>query len=73
MPYLGGEPTIFGVSGYSGAGTKPSPKNDVSLLTDNLIPYSLTDHVHEKEISTQLGVQVAFVPHVAVWFQGIHV
>lgn len=72
VPYLGGEPTVFGVSGYSGAGTKPSPKNDVAQLTDNLIPYSLTDHIHEKEISSQLGASVAFIPHVAVWFQGIH-
>ncbi|TKA27537.1 Protein arg-6, mitochondrial [Salinomyces thailandicus] len=65
-------PTAFGVSGYSGAGTKPSPKNDVNNLTDNLIPYSLTDHIHEREISSQLGTEVAFIPHVAVWFQGIH-
>ena len=70
---LGGQPTVFGVSGYSGAGTKPSPKNSVDNLRDNLIPYSLTDHVHEREISTQLGTSVAFIPHVAVWFQGIHV
>lgn len=66
------QPTVFGVSGYSGAGTKPSPKNDVKNLTDNLIPYSLTDHIHEREISTQLGTNVAFIPHVAVWFAGIH-
>ena len=72
LPFLGGSPTIFGVSGYSGAGTKPSPKNDVQNLADNIIPYSLTDHIHEREISTQLGVEVAFIPHVAVWFQGIH-
>lgn len=65
-------PTVFGVSGYSGAGTKPSPKNDVSNLTNNLIPYSLTDHIHEREISNQLGTNVAFIPHVAVWFAGIH-
>ena len=65
-------PTVFGVSGYSGAGTKPSPKNDVKNLTDNLIPYSLTDHIHEREISAQLGTEVAFIPHVAVWFAGIH-
>jgi N-acetyl-gamma-glutamyl-phosphate reductase/acetylglutamate kinase len=71
VPYLGGQPTVFGVSGYSGAGTKPSPKNDVNFLTDNIIPYSLTDHIHEREISTQLGTPVAFIPHVAVWFQGI--
>ncbi|KAL2069177.1 hypothetical protein VTL71DRAFT_15515 [Oculimacula yallundae] len=72
VPFLGGQPTVFGVSGYSGAGTKPSPKNDVENLTGNIIPYSLTDHIHEREISNQLGVEVAFVPHVAVWFQGIH-
>jgi len=72
VPYLGGQPTVFGVSGYSGAGTKPSPKNDVKNLTDNLIPYSLTDHIHEREISAQLGTPVSFIPHVAVWFQGIH-
>ena len=66
------QPVVFGVSGYSGAGTKPSPKNDVKNLSDNLIAYSLTDHIHEREISTQLGTEVAFVPHVAVWFAGIH-
>ncbi|KAL1970209.1 hypothetical protein VTN77DRAFT_5369 [Rasamsonia byssochlamydoides] len=72
VPYLGGQPTVFGVSGYSGAGTKPSPKNDVNLLTNNIMPYSLTDHIHEREISSQLNTSVAFIPHVAVWFQGIH-
>ena len=71
LEHLGGQPTVFGVSGYSGAGTKPSPKNDVTNLTDNLIPYSLTDHIHEREISAQLGTPIAFIPHVAVWFQGI--
>lgn len=73
LDFIGAEPTVFGVSGYSGAGTKPSPKNDVKNLTNNLIPYSLTDHIHEKEISKQLGTSVAFIPHVAVWFQGIDV
>ena len=73
VPFLGGQPTVFGVSGYSGAGTKPSPKNDVANLTNNIIPYSLTGHIHEKEISYQLGTSIAFIPHVAVWFQGIHV
>ena len=73
LDHLDGIPTVFGVSGYSGAGTKPSPKNDVENLSDNIVPYSLTDHIHEREISTQLGHPVAFIPHVAVWFQGIHV
>ncbi|MCJ1300199.1 Protein arg-6, mitochondrial [Hypocenomyce scalaris] len=72
VPLLGGQPTVFGVSGYSGAGTKPSPKNNVETLKNNIIPYSLTDHIHEREISAQLGESVAFIPHVAVWFQGIH-
>lgn len=73
LNHLGGSPTVFGVSGYSGAGTKPSPKNDIDNLHDNIIPYSLTDHIHEREISNQLNHPVAFIPHVAVWFQGIHV
>ncbi|KAI0130235.1 Aspartate/glutamate/uridylate kinase, partial [Xylariales sp. AK1849] len=72
VEHLGGQPTVFGVSGYSGAGTKPSSKNNVDVLANNLIPYSLTDHIHEREISNQLGVQVGFVPHVAQWWQGIH-
>lgn len=72
VEFLGAQPTVFGVSGYSGAGTKPSPKNDVENLRDNLIPYSFTDHIHEREISAQLGTSVAFIPHVASWFQGIH-
>lgn len=72
VEHFGGEPSVFGVSGYSGAGTKPSPKNDVENLKNNLIPYSLTDHIHEREISAQLGHSVGFSPHVAMWFQGIH-
>lgn len=72
VPFLEGQPTIFGVSGYSGAGTKPSPQNDVENLAQNIIPYSLTDHIHEREISAHLNTSVAFIPHVAAWFQGIH-
>ncbi|KAJ4160447.1 Protein arg-6, mitochondrial [Fusarium falciforme] len=72
LEHIEGQPVVFGVSGYSGAGTKPSPKNDVNLLKDNLIPYSLTGHIHEGEISRHLGTPVAFIPHVVSWFQGIH-
>lgn len=68
---MDGLPVVFGVSGYSGAGTKPSPKNDVENLKDNLIPYALTDHIHEREVSKRLGRNVAFIPHVGQWFQGI--
>lgn len=69
--YLGGIPTIFGISGYSGAGTKPSPKNDINNLRDNIIPYALTDHIHEREVSRHLGAEVGFIPHVGQFFQGI--
>ena len=62
---------IFGVSGYSGAGTNPSDKNDVKYLTDNIVPYGLVNHIHEREISTQLETNVEFMPHVASFFQGI--
>lgn len=64
-------PTVFGVSGYSGAGTKPSNKNDPAYLKDNIVPYALTNHIHEREVSYQLGTPVNFIPHVASWFQGI--
>ena len=68
---LAGPPICFGVSGYSGAGTTPSDKNDPEKLRDNLMPYSLVDHVHEREVTRQLGVPVEFMPHVAPHFRGI--
>ncbi|KAG0261479.1 hypothetical protein BG011_001006 [Mortierella polycephala] len=71
LEHLNGSPSVFGVSGYSGAGTKPSPNNDVNHLRDNLIPYALTNHIHEREISHQLGRETNFMPHVAPYFQGI--
>jgi N-acetyl-gamma-glutamyl-phosphate reductase / acetylglutamate kinase len=67
LEYIAAPPTVFGVSGYSGAGTKPSPRNDIKFLTNNLIPYSLTDHIHEREISYHLNQPVSFIPHVAQW------
>lgn len=67
----GAPPSVFGVSGYSGAGTTPSPKNDPEVLRDNLLPYALTEHVHEREVSRQLGTRVHFMPHVAPFFRGI--
>ena len=68
---LAGPPQCFGVSGYSGAGTTPSDRNDPDKLRDNLMPYALVDHVHEREVSRQLGVPVEFMPHVAPHFRGI--
>ena len=71
LDQLASPPQCFGVSGYSGAGTTPSDKNNVELLRGNLMPYSLTDHMHEREVSRQLGVPVEFMPHVAPHFRGI--
>lgn len=68
---LAAPPSCFGVSGYSGAGTTPSDRNDPEKLRDNLMPYSLTGHVHEREVSEQLGLPVEFMPHVAPHFRGI--
>lgn len=68
---LGGVPAFFGVSGYSGAGTTPSPKNDAARLKDNLMPYSLTGHKHELEVAHHLGVPVRFMPHVHPAFRGL--
>lgn len=72
IPLLAGPPTAFGVSGHSGAGTTPSPRNDPARLRDNLLAYSLTGHLHEREASHQLGHSLHFIPHVAAWFRGIH-
>lgn len=70
---LAGTPAIFGVSGYSGAGATPGPRNDAERLEDNLMPYSLIGHVHEQEISHHLGRDVHFSPHVAQFFRGLSV
>lgn len=71
LQQLAGPPQCFGVSGYSGAGTTPSDKNNPELLRDNLMPYALTNHVHEREVTAHLRVPVEFMPHVAPHFRGI--
>ena len=73
-PLLGqlvGVPAAFGVSGYSGAGTSPSRRNDLEVLKDNLLPYALVDHMHEREVSHHIGHEIRFLPHVAPFFRGI--
>jgi N-acetyl-gamma-glutamyl-phosphate reductase common form len=70
---LEGPVQCFGVSGYSGAGTTPSDKNDPDTLRDNLMPYALTGHVHEREVSAQLAHPIEFMPHVAPHFRGLTV
>jgi N-acetyl-gamma-glutamyl-phosphate reductase len=68
---LASTPVVFGVSGFSGAGKTPSRRNDPEVLKDNILPYVLADHLHEQEISRQLGCEVRFMPHVAPFFRGI--
>lgn len=85
LPLLGGKPDVsaqlldpripphvFGVSGYSGAGTGLSNANNPKLLADNIMAYKSVNHIHEHEVSHQLGTPVRFMPHVAPFFQGIH-
>jgi N-acetyl-gamma-glutamyl-phosphate reductase len=69
--WLSGPAHLFGVSGYSGAGTTPSRKNDLEALKDNLMAYGLLGHLHEQEMSRHLGAAVRFSPHVAAFFRGI--
>lgn len=92
LPHLdiSAPPTVFGVSGYSGAGTKagektehgrPTTRPNVSPeeLNGGIKPYSLTDHIHEREAARHLSrllhngatIQPAFIPTVAPWFSGI--
>jgi N-acetyl-gamma-glutamyl-phosphate reductase len=68
---LDGPAQCFGVSGYSGAGTTPGERNDPERLRDNLMPYSLVGHLHEREVTRQLGHAVEFMPHVAPHFRGL--
>ena len=68
---MGGMPACFGVSGYSGAGTNPSRKNDLMTLSGNIMPYALKGHMHEKEAARQLGMKISFMPHVAQFFRGL--
>ncbi|MGY0504159.1 N-acetyl-gamma-glutamyl-phosphate reductase [Luteimonas sp. e5] len=69
---LAGPVQCFGVSGWSGAGTTPSDKNNPQLLQDNLMPYALTGHLHEREVSRHCA-EVEFIPHVAGYFRGLSI
>lgn len=70
---LEGPVNVFGISGYSGAGATPSPRNDPEALRDNVMPYALVGHTHERELSAHLGTPVFFMPHVASFFRGVTV
>jgi N-acetyl-gamma-glutamyl-phosphate reductase len=71
--YLAGAVQCFGVSGYSGAGTTASNNNNPELLKDNLIPYTLTEHIHEREVALHMGCEIHFMPHVAPHFRGLSI
>lgn len=71
LEFLCATPVVFGVSGYSGAGKTPSRRNDPDVLRDNLLPYSLVGHLHERETARHLGREIRFLPHVAAFFRGI--
>ncbi|MEM9233623.1 MAG: N-acetyl-gamma-glutamyl-phosphate reductase [Pseudomonadota bacterium] len=68
---LSGPAYVFGISGWSGAGTTPSRKNDPEALKDNVIPYGLTGHAHEREIAAHSGEDIRFTPTVASFYRGL--
>jgi N-acetyl-gamma-glutamyl-phosphate reductase len=70
---LQGPVQCFGVSGYSGAGTAASDKNNPQKLHDNIMPYSLTGHIHEREVAERMHCEVDFMPHVAPHFRGLSI
>lgn len=70
---LEGQVHVFGLSGWSGAGTTTSRKNDPEALKNNAIPYGLVGHGHEKEIAVHAGEDVRFMPCVAPFFRGLMV
>ena len=78
LKYLkpGAWPTVFGVSGYSGAGTVTGPadpdgrpttvaKVTPESLHGGIRPYALTDHIHEREAGRHLSVRAAAAVQVA--------
>lgn len=60
-----------GVSGFSGAGATPSERNNPEMLRDNVLPYALAGHGHEREASARLDVDVRLAPLVAPFFRGL--
>ncbi len=68
-----GPATVFGVSGWSGAGTTPSRKNDPDAVRDNIQPYALSGHAHESEIARGVNLDIRFHPSVAPFFRGLTV
>ena len=68
---INGKVSCMGISGYSGAGATPNEKNDSNNLEGNIIPYSLSWHMHEKEVMRHCYEEISFIPHVANFIRGI--
>ena len=68
---LDGPAHFFGISGYSGAGATPNSRNNLESLQDNILPYSLVSHLHEKEVKENCYPNILFTPHVGNFFRGI--
>ena len=68
---ISGRVSSIGISGYSGAGASPNDKNNPINLKNNIIPYSLTNHLHEQEVSKHCYEEISFSPHVGNFFRGI--
>jgi len=66
-----GSVSCMGISGYSGAGASPNDKNNPDNLKDNIIPYSLSNHIHEHEVQRHCHEDLMFSPHVGNFFRGI--
>lgn len=62
-------------TGVSGAGVKPSETNMYTNVSDNVIPYLVTNHRHAPEIEEKLNkfdnVKVSFTPHLVPVTRGI--
>ncbi|MCT4700861.1 N-acetyl-gamma-glutamyl-phosphate reductase [Enterobacteriaceae bacterium H20N1] len=62
-------PVINATSGVSGAGRKAAISN--SFCEVSLQPYGIFNHRHQPEITTHLGAQVIFTPHLGNFPRGI--
>ncbi|NYB52337.1 MAG: N-acetyl-gamma-glutamyl-phosphate reductase [Methanobacteriaceae archaeon] len=62
-------------SGVSGAGINPTPATHYPNISDNIVPYAVTNHRHMPEIQEKLGkyadVRVSFTPHLVPVIRGI--
>ena len=69
--HVAGHVSVFGLSGFSGAGTTPTPRNDPERLEANALPYGFGGHGHQAEIAGLTGLDIVFAPHVAPFFRGL--